>query len=376
MKKLALLSFAFFISFLANSTVRTVSNFPNIAQYSTIQSAIDASSSGDTVYVYGSSVEYAGFNIINKKITVIGPGWAPEKDSPRTVVITGQVNLVNTVEGGASGSELQGLIFNNSVSFSTNSFGGTLPVNDVVVRRCQFNYLITFNYGSVRYLFEGCVFRILVGLVQLSFNFSYSYQNFLFQNNLFFTNNSNQPLISGIQTAVGIIFDHNLFYSNNNGSGGNFPIFANSRFVTLTNNIFNQVNAGLGLSNSHFRNNITNNATLNASNATSNATPWLVNGNEDGGGNIANQNPSMVSQAAVNSGTANALSDFTIETGPANNSGLDGKDMGLLFDTNGSLNWNNSRNSRIPRIISMTINNPNVPQGGVLNVTIDARKSN
>jgi hypothetical protein len=42
---------------------------------------------------------------------------------------------------------------------------------------------------------------------------------------------------------------------------------------------------------STFTNNITNNATLNTANATANNTPWAVNGNVDGGGNVANQSP-------------------------------------------------------------------------------------
>ncbi|MBK8494344.1 MAG: hypothetical protein IPL50_04480 [Chitinophagaceae bacterium] len=90
-----------------------------------------------------------------------------------------------------------------------------------------------------------------------------------------------------------------------------------------------------------------NNITFN----TSNNTPWAANGNIDGGGNVAGQDPQMVAQASVNSGSDNALLDFTIAAGPANNSGTDGKDMGLLYDAAGSLNWANSRNSRLPRIL-------------------------
>src|SRR5688572_15959591 len=59
-------------------TVRTVSNNPtNLAQYNTIQAAVNASSSGDTILVHGSPVRYAGFTITDKRLTIIGPGWAP-----------------------------------------------------------------------------------------------------------------------------------------------------------------------------------------------------------------------------------------------------------------------------------------------------------
>jgi hypothetical protein len=172
-------------------------------------------------------------------------------------------------------------------------------------------------------------------------------------------------------------FDHNLFFSSNNSGGGTVALFSsNCRFLTLTNNIFNQVNGGLNLSFSTFNNNITNNITLNAANAISNATPWAVNSNVDGGGNVSNQSPLMTDQTSINTGNGNPLLNFTITSGPANSSGSDSKDMGLLFDSTGSLNWTNSRNSRLPRIFAMNITTPTVTPGGTLSVTVDARKSN
>jgi hypothetical protein len=84
----------------------------------------------------------------------------------------------------------------------------------------------------------------------------------------------------------------------------------------------------------------------------------------------------MVDQTQINSGNSNALLNFTIASGPANNTASDGKDMGLLFDPTGSLNWTNSRNSRLPRIFSMNITTPTVTPGGNLSVTVDARRSN
>jgi hypothetical protein len=84
----------------------------------------------------------------------------------------------------------------------------------------------------------------------------------------------------------------------------------------------------------------------------------------------------MVAQASVNNGTDNPMLDFTIAAGPANNSGSDGKDMGLLYDASGSLNWTISRTSRLPFVYSMNITNPTIPQAGTLNVQVEARKNN
>jgi len=101
-----------------------------------------------------------------------------------------------------------------------------------------------------------------------------------------------------------------------------------------------------------------------------------VNSNSDAGGNVVNQDPQMTDQTAISAGTNNPLLNFTIAAGPANNTGSDAKDMGLLFDASGSLNWTNSRVSRIPFIYSMNITTPTIPVGGSLNVQVEARKGN
>ena len=61
-----------------SATVRTVSNNPGtVAQYTTIQAAVNASTNGDTVYVHGSPVTYTGFNITDKRLVIMGPGRSP-----------------------------------------------------------------------------------------------------------------------------------------------------------------------------------------------------------------------------------------------------------------------------------------------------------
>jgi hypothetical protein len=374
MKKPSLFFITFVLTISAFATVRTVSNIPStLAQFNTIQDAIDASSSGDSVYVYGSPNTYTAFTIQDKKITVIGPGWAPDKNIPLQVLING-VTIRNSSAGGSpDGSELQGLIFVSTATLANAAVGGDTGPNNLRIIRCQFNSSVQVDLASSGYLFEGCIFYN-----STNFNGSLTYQNFLFQNNMFFfTACCLSQMINGLTNSSNIRFDHNLFYSSNNSGGGTISIFnTNCRFLTLTNNIFNQANAGNNLSFSTFNNNITNNATLNVANAASNATPWAVNSNVDGGGNVSNQSPVMADQTIINGSNSSALLNFTIASGPANNAGSDGKDMGLLFDATGSLNWTNSRNSRLPRIFSMNITTPTVTPGGTLSVTVDARKSN
>jgi len=371
MKKIITLSFTLIVTICAFATVRTVSSNPsNLGQFSTIQAAIDASVDSDTVYVYGSPNVYAAFTISDKKITVIGPGWAPDKNLPFTATVAG-VTINNSAAGGSpDGSELHGLVFNSTATLS-NAGGTNTGVNNIRLIRCQFIGTVGVELASSGFLFEGCIFYSNV-----TFTGSLTYTNFLFQNNMFFFAASFTQ-VQGLTNAVNIRFDHNLFYSSNNSAGGTFSVFSsNCRFLTFSNNVFNQANAGNNVSFSTFTNNITNNITLNSANAASNATPWAVNSNVDGGGNIANQNPAMVNQTVINGNNNSPLLNFTIASGPANNSGSDGKDMGLLFDAVGSLNWANSNNSRLPRIFSMNITTPTVTPGGNLSVTVEARKSN
>ena len=59
----------------ANAIIRTVSNTPStLAQFNNIQAAVDASASGDSIYVHGSPNAYAAFTITNKQLVIIGPG--------------------------------------------------------------------------------------------------------------------------------------------------------------------------------------------------------------------------------------------------------------------------------------------------------------
>jgi len=79
MKKLILFALTLFIM-QANATVHTVNKVTGGgAQFTTIQETITAAAMGDTIYVHGSPIIYAAFNILDEKLTIMGPGWAPQK---------------------------------------------------------------------------------------------------------------------------------------------------------------------------------------------------------------------------------------------------------------------------------------------------------
>jgi hypothetical protein len=354
----------------AQATVRTVSNFPaTLAQFNTIQAAVDASSAGDTVYVHGSPNQYSSFDLVNKRLVVIGPGWSPSKQLPFDAVINTDISTTGVDITGttSSGSIIHGLTFVGSTGIRINSSAiNNLQFVRIHTAGCPVIFSGSVSGGTwTGFLFEGCMFNN--SLVRSDNPTVHNFSNFLFQNNIFYESGCCVGgNISGFTNTSSILFDHNLWFGPASGSRDCFA--GNCRFLTLTNNIFVRRNAATANSSSTFNNNITFNAVNN--------TPWLSNGNVNSGGNVDNQDPQMVAQAAVNAGSLSGTADYTIATGPANNSGSDSKDMGLLYDVTGSLNWDNSRNSRLPRIFSMNVVSPTVPAGGTVIVNIEARVSN
>jgi len=357
MKKIFLiLSLAICVN--AFATVRTVSNNPNtLAQFNTIQAAVNASSSGDTIYIQGSPTRYAGFTIQDKRLTIIGPGWSPAQNFQ---AFKATVETAVTINGNASRkTEIQGLDFAISVSIITNN-----PDSLRFIRN-QFEAAVYLGFSSVYngWLFEGNWFD--KGFVSAGGGDTIT--NFLFQNNIFYATSTNGN-VSGFLTTQHVYFDHNLWY----GPSGTLTapcIGIACKNLNFSNNIFVHRDAAAGNSFSIFNNNITYGAGVN--------NPWdTAYHNSNAGGNIANQDPQMVSQSLVNNGLDLPVLNFTIASGPANNSGSDGKDMGLLYDASGSLNWSNSNMSRIPVMVGMNIFNPTISAGGTLNIQVDARRNN
>ena len=343
----------------AFATVRTVSNNPGtVAQYTTIQAAVDVSVSGDTIYIHGSNTSYGSFNVTNKRIIYIGPGWAPLSNlNP----LKASVSSINFQGAGSDNSELQGLVFTGIITIGFNHPNGIRFIRNQFI-----GAQVIINYSTDNY--SGFVFQDnWFDGGQIIGNQNNSYTNCVIQNNVFYPNISNSGNIYGFANSISVLIDHNLFYGPPSGNAAAF--LGDCKGLLITNNIFVHRNASTNCSNSTFNNNITYLCGVD--------NPWTLNGNS-GVNNVPGQDPQMFDQVAVNAGTKDPLLNFTIAGGPANNSSTDNppKDLGLLFDATGILNWSNSRMSRIPYIYSMNISNPNTSAGGTLNVQVEARKNN
>jgi len=366
-------------SLIASATVRTVNNNPaGLAQFSDLQAAMNASSSGDTILIHGSASSYGNAEFIDKRLTIIGPGISPERDGP---IVTARVNFIqvaNINTGNSNGSAFIGIEFTSELRISNNGSGNVgYPVDGVKVIRNKFTNAVLAlnagnNYGSIHMqnLFvEG---NYLQSSTIASASSSYYFTNCTFINNVFARSNGFGGSLANFNNCTNVVFDHNVFYGNQ--ADGN-RLFDNYGLgLTFKNNVFVNVNTSnthpngsVNIFNNYFQNNITYNCTNNS--------PWTVGTNLNGGGNIVNQNPLLGSQADIDAGTFNPLLDFSIPSGPANNSATDGKDMGVLFDETSTMNWAYGRNSRLPYIYSMNVLNTSVPAGGVLNIQLNARKA-
>ena len=363
MKKLILFVFAL-VAYQVSATVLTVNNNPNGGTpYKLIQEAVNAALSGDTIYIQGSPTTYANFTLTDKKIIFIGTGYAPQKDLPQITKVSGFTIRNTAAVGSSNGTEFNGIWIVGTATFA-DYFIGSEPVNDIVIRRCRFdgqnaNIYIAGNYTSAtNYYFESNFFdwaSVNIGSSTVPVS------NFIFRNNYFIA--AFDDIFKGFFTVSSILFDHNLFFSEYSIR----KTFVNGRYIAFTNNIFYGIDGG-GTSFSTYTNNITYKNT--------NSAPWDNATNVNTSGNVASQDPKFNADIELVANRSNPLLDFTVKAGPAKNTGSDGKDMGLLFDATGSLNWANARAVRLPFIFSMNITNPTIAPGVSLNVEVTAKKQN
>lgn len=130
------------------AVIRTVSNDINIpAQFTTFDAAYTASAPGDTIYLHGSSTNYivAG-SVIAKAITIIGPGFNPDKQYKLPASFSGNVSI------GVSNVHIFGI---NNKNFS---FALAFGITNCTISRCYFNN-INMTATNTNILIEGCCWQ-------------------------------------------------------------------------------------------------------------------------------------------------------------------------------------------------------------------------
>jgi hypothetical protein len=252
--KTKLLSFvcAVVAAYTANATVRTVANFPpGSAQYSTLRSAMDAASSGDTIYVNGSPTAYdPGTDTINKRLVIIGTGYADSAEGNLNSIISATVvfdTVKTTPHSGSSGAQIMGIYFAGNVYTGQRQFGDGFEPKNLFFSGCYFSgNLYVENDGWV---IQDCMFYAGCS-TELAIDYS-PVNSCIIQNNFFGPGNCNGNAINFNNTtlASGLIINHNFFEEGFGGTG---------EYAIIQNNVFFFANAlsSTGLQNCQISNNL------------------------------------------------------------------------------------------------------------------------
>ncbi|MBK8516022.1 MAG: hypothetical protein IPL55_06950 [Saprospiraceae bacterium] len=119
-------------------------------QYTTLQAAVTAAVEGDIIYLYPSSTSY-GSATINKKLTIIGPGYYVAQNPSlmiNTYVSNGIVDNL-TFASGSNGTLITG------VDISIILMNGQA---NIAITRCKLRAYSTLD-NTNNILFEGCYFE-------------------------------------------------------------------------------------------------------------------------------------------------------------------------------------------------------------------------
>jgi hypothetical protein len=241
-----------------------VNNNPDFdAAYTTLQAAVSNASSGDTIYMEGSATEYAGATI-NKKLTIIGPGFfLPENPKTQANHMEAIFNTNVTFSTGAAGSAMMGCRFQygtlmminasnitvirnylSGVEFNTNS-------SNVVLAQNYVDYRIATNSGQLTNSI------ISNNIIQGQIDMGNSSGSLIISNNVFgyssgylsiscFNSTIQNNILSGIYTDIatntGNAISNNILAIDGINENGN-------QYNIDMNSVFADFNGALGMSN-------------------------------------------------------------------------------------------------------------------------------
>ena len=338
----------FSVTFIFSQTTWTVNNNPNVStDFADLQSAIDAASNGDILYVQHSPTSYGNIELY-KELTIIGRSHAD-------VGYTTTINDID-INGGADNSVIKGCRINSvswagsgstidNVSFNDNSIGsfdlnnthnytnfsikGNVITGGVTIRSTMSDVFITNNIilGSAITFYE-------VDTVFFSYNIIGYNSNFTFSN--YDTDESQQLNISNC-----------IFVANNSGLRTVFLNAINTNTVQVDNCI--SYNYGSG------------------SHVFETDTYITINGNVQ-----ENTNPNFTS---VNSGSSASIAGTGNNYDPLNDD-LTLQDGAGLFGSEGLYEGYNFINLGLPTgypSVKILSHDPTIAKNGNLSVTIEAK---
>lgn len=321
------------------ATVRTVNNnLTSPGQFTTLTAVIAASADGDTVLVHGSPVNYGGITL-SKRLTFIGTGHNPQKQSPLRSFMDHIV-----LATGSTGSTFVGLELLYSHPNATD-------IDNITFIRCEFRDALYFGYSNLdNWRIESCVFmNTAVNIHGYHYGVGNGgYNNFQFNNNVF---NGYIRDFNNVATNYNY-FNNNLFLCNTSVFQSYY--IGSIRFCYFNNNIFYRASPSYNVEGSClFSNNLSYQCSSNS----------FINGT-----NLTNVNP-MFENFPNGGAFFDYAHNYKLQAlSPAKNAGNDGTDLGpwggsVVYDQNGIPSM------PVVRAFNITSSNSVAP-GGTLQVNI------
>jgi hypothetical protein len=314
--------------------------------FTTFSTALAAASNGDTILLQPSAATYGNITI-NKAVTVLGIGYAPELN-------LGLTSLVGNITVSASNVKLSGLNVSGSISAGAS-------INNLLVEDCNINGGLSLTgLSNTNHIVRGNVIKSAIAL-------SSTYTNSL---NFTFTNN----LIQNLGVSPLAYFNETTIFNNNiiiaDQAFSTYTIFTAPYNLVCQNNIWLFTNNSMNVVDQTGAYPVVHNNSMTYHYGSPTITPL------NGTGNLDNQNPFFVSIPA-NNPYWTATNNYNLgASSVGNDAGTDGNDVGIFngyydFDIQGYP-------TELPYLIDMTISNNMVPAGADLNVNLkaNANKSN
>jgi hypothetical protein len=220
-----------------------VQNATGATVYNTLDSALNYSVSGDTVYIPGGAFNMGNYQL-SKKLHITGVGHYADSSTATSITsITGNFYFLT----GSSGSVLHGIYLSGDVRLGTN--GSNMQVNDIQVIRSNIAGVVlsmdtyTNNPSSSGHLISESVIRNTVHILQtqnvlieksILQGAIQSFNGNLYVRNCIFTGVEGCPGYNVNGTSA--LFENNIFYNNSFGCGGNPLVYSTS--CIYNNNLF------------------------------------------------------------------------------------------------------------------------------------------
>ena len=310
------------------------------ADFTNLQTAVDAASAGDTLHIHSSPTSYGTVNL-NKEVYFLGSGHNPSANSDGNTANIGNIYL----SGNCANTTFNGLVIGGiSVSSPINN------ISNITLRNNKFTGQVSGsnNPNVLDWLVEGNLFQ---NGAYIDAQHSY---NWLIRNNYFY--------------ATWYIFynvDASCTLVNNLIVCANDLLFTNCNNPTINNNIFYVTGSSTGIG--------FNNTSITASNNLTYAGNGITLPDFPGTDNLNNVDPDFT--GADNSSISYWYSaDYHPDTeSPLVDAATDGGDIGIY---GGNFGYSqDGKASNFPIMLNLDIQNPSVEAGQLLNVIFSAQKN-